>query len=410
MTRKRKSNFFSNMKPAAVRRLTLAVFLVFGALGPVTVLMESELRPVSWSFIVLQTIAAGGMAASIVFVSYNWRRWWTILLTIVFWGVFMLHNGGGLNFVFDDQGFRMKLAGPQTPLANSGALQPRVLTAAEINAIYTQRGIVGILAVTLISLGYVTFLRVIGKEEENRTRLETEVKIAHDIQQSLLPQAVQQTSWCETAGLTLPATEVGGDYFDIVELPNGNVVVAIADVAGHGVGAGVLSAMAKSALRSQLEHDDSPANVVTNLNKVIFDLSSDKMFVTFAYLVADRHQGMIRYVTAGHPPILFISRQNNKVTELRTVNIGLGMKRDAQFVEGTIEFKPGDRVLLYTDGVIESANSAGDEFGTARLEELFLKTIAAPQGVGDAIVGSLRGFTKEQAFQDDVSLVCMKFV
>ena len=94
-------------------------------------------------------------------------------------------------------------------------------------------------------------------------------------------------SWYSTAGVALPATEVGGDFYDVVALEDGRLAVAIADVTGHGVGSGILSAMTKSALRSQLEHASDPPAVLANLNSTLFDLTTDKMFVTLAYAVAD---------------------------------------------------------------------------------------------------------------------------
>ncbi|HEV8537813.1 MAG TPA: SpoIIE family protein phosphatase, partial [Bacteroidota bacterium] len=133
----------------------------------------------------------------------------------------------------------------------------------------------------------------------------TEINIARKIQQSLIPCTTFENSWCRVAGMTASATEVGGDYFDIVALSDHRLVVAVADVAGHGVGSGILSAMTKSALRSQHMHVASPAMVLENLNRTIYQVSERNMFVTLAYLLLDADARTAAYATAGHLPLLF---------------------------------------------------------------------------------------------------------
>ena len=120
-------------------------------------------------------------------------------------------------------------------------------TQQEIDRIDVRRPLFGVIAIFLLSAGYTLFLRVVGEETKKRGRLETEVAVARRIQQSLQPSAAFKTDWCEAAGITVPATEVGGDYFDMIKISDDEAVIAIADVSGHGVGAGILSAMTKSA-------------------------------------------------------------------------------------------------------------------------------------------------------------------
>ena len=196
------------MQPAAIRRLALAVFLMFAILGPLTILMESQMHVLSWRFILIQTIASGGIGAGIILVMR--RRWWAMMLVIVFWTGVMILNSGGLSFQFDDEGrFRVKLGGVGVIRDSGSETEPLTIQPPDLDAIYVQRGVVGILAIALLSAGYVMFLRVIRGEVQKRERLESEVRIARDIQQSLLPSSTLMTPSCTAAGITLPATEVG---------------------------------------------------------------------------------------------------------------------------------------------------------------------------------------------------------
>jgi serine phosphatase RsbU (regulator of sigma subunit) len=265
----------------------------------------------------------------------------------------------------------------------------------------------GALAIVLLSSGYALFIRVVSKEVRLRTRFETEVTIARDIQQSLLPSRRYESSFAEASGLTVPATEVGGDFFDIAELPGPGLAAAIADVTGHGVGSGILSAMTKSALRSQLQHERDPAQVLQNLNGTIFQVTTEKMFVTFAYLLVDPSIGTVRYATAGHPPILLRSTITGEVHQLRTVNLGLGIKERVQFTSDEFPVTPGTAVLLYTDGILEAANRKGEQFGAERLTQAFLRAKGSPQEICAVIISEVRAFLDGSEQADDISLVCV---
>jgi sigma-B regulation protein RsbU (phosphoserine phosphatase) len=247
------------------------------------------------------------------------------------------------------------------------------------------------------------------EEVRNRARLETEVKIAQNIQQSLIPCATFENSWCKVAGMMSSATEVGGDYFDIISLSDHQLVVAIADVAGHGVGSGILSAMTKSAFRSQLMHDASPAKLLENLNQTIFQVSQRNMFVTFAYLLLDERTHTAAYATAGHPPLLFLSNGAQRYLQLRTSNPALGLQQASQFVEACVSFSSGDSFILYTDGIIEAVDTKGKEFGIDRLQDQVAQQQSCTgSDLCSRIVDSVRRYTGTDAFKDDVTVVSVK--
>ena len=408
MAKKAKAyELWKQMKPAALRRLALAVFLVFSVIGPLTALMESELHLLSWKFILIQTIASGGMAASIILFGRN--RWWVTALVVAVWTAVVMLNSGGLSFLFDERGLRVEFSGTQNVRRTQRPTTEITLKLEELDAIYTQRGLIGACAIVLLAWGYGVFISVIGRELEQRARLETEVKIARDIQQSLLPETTLTTPWYTATGVAIAATEVAGDFFDIIQLNEHKLVIAVADVTGHGVGAGILSAMTKSALRSQLQHSASPVNVLTNLNATLYEVSGEKMFVTFAYVVADAATHTPSVATAGHPPILLKQLKTGKIEQLRTVSVGLGIQSFAQYSSIEKSFEAGDMLLLYTDGLVEATSGKQEQFGVERLEA-FLHSFNHPvEEICMRLTSELEKFTGTGTFQDDVSLVCIKF-
>ena len=403
-------NLWKEMKPSALRRLALAAFFLFGQLGLVSILMESSIRVFPWTFVIYQTVAVGCFAASVVLVSRN--RWWITALVVVFWMNVLLLNGGGVSFVFSgNEGLRVRLEGiGQRYDTRPHQTETGNLTGAELNDVYVQRGIIGAAVMAFLVLGYTSFISVIRGEIRRRAGLETEIKIAQIIQTSLLPPSSFETACCSIGALIVPASEVGGDYHDYVLLPDGSVAVAIADVTGHGVGAGIVSAMTKSALRLQLRHDPEPGAILANLNATIFEVSDAKTFVTFAYARFNPRSRTADLVTAGHPPILHRRQGSTEITQIRsTKNPALGMRRDVTFEAGTeLRYSPGDSLLMYTDGVLEALNGKGEQFGPERLARVFSLAKGSPQEIVRSISEVVRAFAGNRvSYEDDVSIVCV---
>ena len=401
---------WKEMSLRTLLRLALAAFLLFSALGLVSTLIESSIRVFSWSFVIVQAVAAGGMAASIIL--FGRRRWWMTVLVIVFWNGIMVLNGGGISFVYDEHaGFRVRLGGP-VERHDMPASSPNVgdLTSAELSRVYVQRGIIGVAVIVLLVTGYVGFISVIRGEMRRRAGLETEIRIARRIQQSLLPKEPYESEACSIYGAALPAGEVGGDYYDIIPMPDGRVTVAIADVTGHGVGAGILSAMTKSALHLQLGHETDPASVLKHLNKAVFDVSDEKTFVTLAYALIDPIHHTVSLATAGHPPLLHRAASTRVVTPLRSRSVALGVRADSTYAEIlTRRYEAGDILLLYTDGVVEVSNASGEQFGE-RLPEYLVGAWGTPQEIITGLLEELRRYARNPAsFEDDISLVCVRF-
>ena len=402
--RRRTLAIWKQMKPGALAQLALAVFFLFGVIGPLSALMESHVRVVPWHFILIQGFACGGMAASIVLVGR--RRWWITTAVVLAWLYVIQMNSGGVNFVIDKNGTRA-VFGTVTP----EELTPRsradlVLKAEDVDSIYSQRAMLGGLSIVLVVAGYVLFVRVITRELKSRVRLETEVTIARDIQQSLLPRRTIDTPFVEISGLTVPAAEVAGDLFDIVPLSDGRIALAVADVTGHGVGAGIISAMTKSALRTQIQQHPDPVAVLTNLNRTIFQVSDQRTFVTFAYALIDPAAERLQFGTAGHPPMLVRRGSSGEFESLRTVNLGLGMKEDTEFSGSDTYLRKGDRLLLYTDGIPEAANSKDEQYGIDQIRGCLAKPETSSAEVCQCILQDIKAFTGGRQPDDDMSVLC----
>ncbi|MBX2990805.1 MAG: PP2C family protein-serine/threonine phosphatase [Bacteroidetes bacterium] len=386
-------NIFGEMETAVRARMGIAVFLTFSIIGPITTLMSSSTAPIHPLTLLIGTLASGGIGSSFVF--FGRRR---ILLVLVF----LLFQA-------------INMSAPQiTRWVTQARPFPAIETSPEMTErlrdVDDQRNVVGALAVLLLVSGYVTWIFVLNKEGNKRVRYQTEIHLARDIQQQLLPSEILRTSSCEAFGITIPAADVGGDYFDFVRISDDAVAFVAADVSGHGIGAGILSTMTKSALRTQVLHDPAPIALLNMLNAVLCQISDKKTFVTLGYVLIERNAQHARIATAGHPPVILHSAQGG-IQEFRTQSLGLGMQLQSRFTEISHPIEAGDMLVMYTDGVIEATNKAGEEFGTGRLGE----TVASvadrnAQEATEQIIGAVRAFTGREEFSDDATIVTVRII
>ncbi len=383
--------FDKRMEPSVRRRMALAVFLTFSIIGPITVLMRSALFPIQLTAVLILTISSGCMSAS--FILFGHKKFWLVVS-------FMLCLSAN---IFVDPLTQMIVDVPplQNPTLNSDRV---VLTKQEIKDVRAQRTLIGVGVIVLLTSGYIMWLLVLNKEGAKRVRYQAEIQIAQNIQRTLLPSGVFKASWCQAAGLTVPATDVGGDYFDFITISDEQVAVVIADVAGHGIGAGILSAMIKSALRSQILHDPAPVAVLHNLNATLRQVAERKMFVTCAYVLLDWNEKNARIATAGHPPV--IHRSNGTLQEVRTQSLGLGMQRQGMFSEVVVRIAAGDSLCMYTDGVTEAANQSSEQFGIERLMNLVSSNGAlAADAFATETIQTVKEFAGKKEFKDDATIV-----
>jgi len=389
-------NFWKSMEQKDLRRLALAVFFLFGTIGPLTMLMNSSVLPGSWFMFTYFTVLSGALSACIIL----------FIRKPVFFVASMIIIVGAMVAEYPVEQF---LFGRVEEIRILSANHLFTFTQQEIDRIDVRRPLFGVIAIFLLATGYSLFLRVVGEEIKKRARLETEVAVARSIQQSLQPSTAFKTDWCEAAGVTVPATEVGGDYFDMIKISDDEIVIVIADVSGHGVGAGILSAMTKSALHTELHHNTATAELLFNLNNAVYQITDKKMFVSFAYLLLDKRTMTAHVATAGHPPIFLVQKSDGAIVEIRTPNLALAVQPSTQYTEQAVRFNRGDVLILYTDGITEATNDKGEQFGADRLKELISDTErASSEAVSNSILASVRTFTVNKEFADDATIVVVR--
>jgi serine phosphatase RsbU (regulator of sigma subunit) len=384
------------MEQKDLRRLALAVFFLFGTIGPLTMLMNSSVLPGSWFMLIYLTVLSGTLSACIILFIRKPVLFIASMIVIV----------GAMMAEYQVEQFLFGRVEESRILTANHLF---TFTQQEIDRIDIRRPLFGVIAIFLLSAGYTLFLRVVGEETKKRARLETEVAVARRIQQSLQPSTAFKTDWCEAAGITVPATEVGGDYFDMIKISDNEAVIVIADVSGHGVGAGILSAMTKSALHTELHHTTVPAELMFNLNNAVYQVTDKKMFVSFAYLLLDKRTMTAHVATAGHPPIFLIQKSDGAIIEIRTPNLALAVQVSTQYTERAVHVNHGDVLILYTDGITEATNDKGEQFGADRLKELISNTErGSSEALSNSIMASVRTFAIKKEFADDATIVVVR--
>jgi sigma-B regulation protein RsbU (phosphoserine phosphatase) len=249
---------------------------------------------------------------------------------------------------------------------------------------------------------------VLHEELVEKKRIESQLEVARGVQASLLPDKPPALPGYDVAAINLPTYEVGGDYYDYIEFPDQQLGVAIADVSGKGIPAALIMATFRAALRTQVRNDFSLSHVMSAVNFLLWESTSDSQFVTAVYGVLDPATGRFTYTNCGHNPPLLIRLDGSHV-ELGTGGPALGVFKDAQYEEAIVNFHQGDALVLYTDGVIEAANADGKEFGTRRLEQTLRgATDLATRKMIRAIMDATRTFSGTDTYSDDFTLVVVK--
>jgi sigma-B regulation protein RsbU (phosphoserine phosphatase) len=244
----------------------------------------------------------------------------------------------------------------------------------------------------------------LDREAAHREHQERELQQAREIQQSLLPKEIPQIPGFEIDGAWEPAREVGGDYFDVIRLSDNQLGICIADVVGKSVSAALLMANVQATVRAFASEAVSPATLCTRVNSVLCSTISAGKFVTLLYGVLDAKSRTFRYTNAGHLSPIFI-RATGRAVELSDRGALLGVFPDWKYEDSQIELTPGDRLLLFTDGITEAGMEDGEEFGEQRL--IASATENSTQSVQDLkqhLLTDAKKFCRSQ-LHDDATLV-----
>jgi sigma-B regulation protein RsbU (phosphoserine phosphatase) len=262
-------------------------------------------------------------------------------------------------------------------------------------------------------LGYVAAYRTLAKEER-LLAINKELQIANQIQSSILPRSVPQLAGLEIAARYVPMSAVAGDFYDFLVLDERHIGILVADVTGHGVPAALIASMLKVAFAGQAGHAEAPALVLAGLNRALCG-KFEEHFVTAAYVFVDLEKFVLRYAGAGHPPLLLSSRGNAHARdsgsrEVEANGLMLGLFPEATYSSLEIPLDPGDRIVLYTDGILESTNTASEEFGKPRLKKFLDTSAVGASHLADALLLELRrwsGADLGRAQGDDITLLVL---
>ena len=243
-----------------------------------------------------------------------------------------------------------------------------------------------------------------------RERVKAEIDAANRIQAALLPLQAPSLSGASVASHYRAATEIGGDYFDFLPLRDGRIGIAFGDVAGHGLTSGIVMAMAKAALLVQVKVDTAPRAVMNVLNDIVIQTAPKRMMMTFFFGVLDPTGHRLRFSSAGHLDPYVYRAADRRLEPLSSWGFPLGVKRREPFREHDVAFAPGDRLILYSDGLIEAIDDDGDPFGFDRFERTLLDHgHESAEDMKKALLGSIRKFTRNRPPEDDQTLVIVSF-
>ncbi len=258
------------------------------------------------------------------------------------------------------------------------------------------------------------------RESREKSRLQSELAIASEVQRQLFPHSVPHVPGLEVYGVCKPARVVSGDYYDFLELGENHLGLVLGDVAGKGISAALLMAAIQSSLRAQTTNGFLPgrsdakkristAEIVTRLNRQLYESTSVEKYATFFYSVYDGNSRTLTYTNAGHlPPVVFRRGTMERLGKGGTV---VGLFSPVSYEEGDIQLEPGDVLLAFSDGITEPENVYGEEFGEERLLGVVQRALGSPPEVlVEEVYRSVSDWTGSPELQDDMTMLVARAV
>jgi sigma-B regulation protein RsbU (phosphoserine phosphatase) len=263
-------------------------------------------------------------------------------------------------------------------------------------------------AVFVFSMGYVAAERVFAGERRLLS-IENELAIAREIQSSILPSAAPELMSLRIHAAYRPMTAVAGDFYEFISVDPNRVGFLVADVSGHGVPAALIAAMIKVAMQSVISCASDPAEVLRGLNRILSGQLRSQ-FVSAAYLWLDTETPQALYSAAGHPPLLCWRR--DKLDRIESNGLLIGVRPDSEYPVCKIPLVSGDRFLLYTDGVVEPENAAGEPFGDHQLEQVVRNNGSRPPSeLSEQLLSEIHHWQPNSVTQqDDITLIIIDVV
>ena len=254
---------------------------------------------------------------------------------------------------------------------------------------------------------------IIYSMANEKKRLDHDLEIARDIQRILLPSEAPAINGFQISGINVPARQVSGDYFDYIHVDEERLGVAIADVSGKGVPASLIMAICRSVLRAEAARNPSPADVLRKVNRQLYPDIKEDMFISMAYLVLDHQHDGVTLARAGHDAPLWYQRQSQTVTPVKSPGMVVGIDSGSVFDRLTTDFsiplERNDCLVLYTDGVTETLNSEGDEYGVDRMmQSVRASANDGAQAIVKRIIEDVREFTGSVPQNDDITVIAIR--
>jgi phosphoserine phosphatase RsbU/P len=256
---------------------------------------------------------------------------------------------------------------------------------------------------------------IIYSEANEKKRLDHDLEIARDIQRVLLPAEPPAVKGFEISGVNIPARQVSGDYFDYIKIDDERLGIAIADVSGKGIPASLIMAICRSVLRSEAARNPSPADVLHKVNRQLYPDIKEDMFISVAYIVLDLARSGVTLARAGHDAPLLYKSATGTVERVKPPGMVVGIDSGSVFDRITNDYnvpiERGDCLFLYTDGVTEALDSAGDEFGVERMIESIQASAGhnnSAQAIITRVIDDVRNFAGTAPQHDDITLIAVR--
>lgn len=271
-----------------------------------------------------------------------------------------------------------------------------------------------IIAAVLSRLERKRFLNIWRREHirhRDRLRMREEIEYARKIQLSMLPQGAPDLAWIDLAAASLPATEVGGDYYEYFQVSESRLILVIGDVAGHGLASGLLLSGVRSCLYLLEEDLGSTLHVMERLNHMVRRTTDKRTYMTLLCAVIDYGEKTLSVVSAGHPPVLYFDPLSGAFDEVGEGAPPLGTFLQARYEEVRHPLGSGHFLVFYTDGMVEARSGNGQEYGYARLRRVVARAAresATAREVRDSVLGDLSHFKGDEEQADDMTLVVVR--
>lgn len=257
-------------------------------------------------------------------------------------------------------------------------------------------------------LAFVAIHLLVLMEVADRLSLKSDLEIARDIQIAMLPRGEHASGDARVFGTTRPANTVGGDFYDVLPMADGRLMIAVGDVAGKGSPAALLMALLLAMLRTLVDEGLDSVRLITRLNAQICRHSPGSRFITFFYGIYDSSTGALEYVNAGHLPPL-VRRASGVIDRLDGGGMALGMFDHATYESRGVTIAPGDTIVLYTDGITEAENRAGRAFEDAGLEAILAhhRNERDPEALSRAIIAAVEAHAGDMRLADDLTIAVL---